>query len=124
MAVLRHYHGPSWILESRTLKIGQNYGIVSAEINRNFTTNLLRHANRLRPSPFFYTISILPLELSSLRIEKFPYAFSDSAQTFPRHFQGWFSNGSQTAPRQFPESDGKVTGKCPELAEFKFRSLK
>ena len=47
-----HYHGTimalSWILKSHVLKIGQNYGIVSAEIKRKFTA--------LPDTIFFYHI--------------------------------------------------------------------
>ncbi len=41
MTVPGHYHSTimalSWILKSHALKIGQNYGIVLAEIKRKFT---------------------------------------------------------------------------------------
>jgi hypothetical protein len=40
MTVPGHYHGAELILKSRALKIGQNYGIVSAEIKRKFTAPL------------------------------------------------------------------------------------
>ena len=39
MTVPGHYHGAELILKSRALKIGRNYGIVSAEIKRKFTAS-------------------------------------------------------------------------------------